>query len=260
MQFYQMTGFMEGDPLPPDNSLALPHPDNAALFLDFDGTLVDIAQTPDGIAVPDTLPGLLCRAMERLQGRVALVSGRNIADIELFLPDFEGVVIGSHGAERRIDGVVSPVDDFDRDKIAILQRLVAEFAKLQPSFLVENKATGVVLHYRQAQELGALALHFMDTIAAAAEGFRLQPALCAYEIKPDTVGKDIALIDVAGRAPFAGATPFYVGDDLTDEPALAWAAEQGGTAIKIGDAESVTPHHLKDPAALRALLERWLAL
>ncbi|TFL18916.1 trehalose-phosphatase [Jannaschia formosa] len=237
----------------------MPDPDRAALFLDFDGTLVDIAQTPDGVVVPEELPMLLARAMDRLDGRVALVSGRNISDLERFLPGFEGTLIGSHGAERRVDGVRSPADDFDQEKIATLQRLVAEFANLQPSFLVENKSTGVVLHYRQAQELGALALHFMDTLAAAADGFRLQPALCAYEIKPDSVGKDIALTDLFARPPFADCLPIYAGDDLTDEPALAWAEERGGTAIKIGGADTVCAHHLPDPAALRALLERWLA-
>ncbi|PWJ22390.1 trehalose-phosphatase [Jannaschia seohaensis] len=259
MLYYQMTGFMEGDRPEPDYALRLPAPEDAALFLDFDGTLLDIAATPDEIIVPEDLPALLTRAMDRLDGRVALVTGRNVAGLEHFLPSFDGAVIAAHGAELRVDGKTFQAGDYDTDTIAGLQRVVAEFAKLQPAFLVENKPTGVVLHYRQAQEQGALALHFMDSLAQAAPGFRLQPALCAYEIKPDSVAKDLALADMMARAPFKGKLPIYAGDDLTDEPALSWADAAGGVAIKVGGADTVAPHWLADPTALRALLARWLA-
>jgi trehalose 6-phosphate phosphatase len=208
--------------------------------------------------VPDAVPALLDRAMSKLDGRVAIVSGRSISDLEAFLPGFDGAVIGSHGAERRIDGEVT-VAEFDAETIATLQRIVTDFARIQPAFLVEPKPAGVVLHYRQAQEHGAEALHFMDALVSAAPGFRLQPALCAYEIKPDTVGKDIALADLFEAAPFAYTIPVYAGDDLTDEPALDWAASMGGIAIKVGGAETTAAHRLKDPIALRERLERWLA-
>jgi trehalose 6-phosphate phosphatase len=259
MLYYQLTGFMEGDKPRPDLDLHLPDPDEAALLLDFDGTLIEIAERPEGVTVPDSVPALLDRAMTRLGGRVALVSGRAVADLERFLPDFEGVLIGSHGSERRINGETTHSAEFDQATIETLQRLVTDFAKLQPAFLVEPKPTGVVLHFRQAQERGALALHFMDCLAAAAEGFKLQPALCAYEIKPDSVGKDLALAELFRSGPFAGCKPIYAGDDLTDEPALEWAEAQGGVGIKVGGAESATTHRLPDPAALRAKLERWLA-
>jgi trehalose 6-phosphate phosphatase len=259
MLYYQMTGFMEGDRPKPDLCLDMPRTEDAALFLDFDGTLVEIADTPDGVVVPDAVPAILSRAMDRLDGRVALVSGRSVAALERFLPAFEGTLIGSHGAERRVDGQTSHTAEFDRTVIETLQRLVADFASLRPSFLVEPKPTGVVLHYRQAQEHGALALHFMDSLACAAEGFRLQPALCAYELKPDTVGKDVALAALWEDAAFAGKTPIYAGDDLTDEPALEWVESKGGVAVKIGGADTAATHHLPDPAALRERLEKWLA-
>ena len=259
MQYYQMTGFMEGDRPKPEVALRLPDPSAASLLLDFDGTLVEIADRPDGVHVPDAVPALLARAMDRLDGRVVLVSGRSVASLEGFLPGFKGTLIGSHGAERRVAGETSHVAEFDLKTVERLQRIVGDFADLQPAFLVEPKPTGVVLHFRQAQEHGAEALHFMDSLAQAAPGFRLQPALCAYELKPDTVGKDIALHALFEDAPFAGTTPIYAGDDLTDEPALDWAASQGGVGIKIGDAETTAAHRLPGPDALRERLERWLA-
>ncbi|GIT89780.1 trehalose 6-phosphate phosphatase [Jannaschia pagri] len=259
MLYYQMMGFMEGDRPRADYDLPLPPPDTASLFLDFDGTLVDIADRPDGVVVPPLVPAFLEMAQKRLAGRVAIVSGRSVAQLEAFLPDFDGPLIGSHGAERRIAGETTQAREFDADRIDVLQRMVTDFASLHPAFLVETKPTGVVLHYRQAQEQGALALRFMDSIAAAADGFRLQPALCAYEIKPDSVGKDIALADLFDTAPFAGTTPVYAGDDLTDEPALAWAADQGGAAIKVGEADTVAAHRLPSPQALLDRLGAWLA-
>ncbi|WP_371156875.1 trehalose-phosphatase [Jannaschia sp. 2305UL9-9] len=259
MLYYQMTGFMGGDKHADGHTIAMPGHADAALFLDFDGTLVDIAARPDGVTVPPEVHALLDKACDRLSGRVAIVSGRAVSELEAFLPDFKGPLIGSHGAERRVDGKTQQTQDFDQAIIATLQRLVTDFASLTPDFLVEMKPTGVVLHYRQAQEQGALALHFMESLASAATGFRLQPALCAYEIKPDSVGKDIALTGLMGQAPFSGATPIYAGDDLTDEAALAWAADLGGTAIKIGGAETVAANRLPDPATLISRLDEWLA-
>jgi trehalose 6-phosphate phosphatase len=258
MLYYQMCGFMEGDRPKPDLGLHLPPPERAALFLDFDGTLVEIAETPDGVEIPDAVTELLARAMDRLEGRVALVSGRSVADLERMVPGFEGTLIGSHGAERRVDGATENAAEFDETAIATLQRMTRDFASLKPAFLVEPKPTGVVLHYRQAQEHGALALHFMDALAQAADGFRLQPALCAYEIKPDSVGKDVALAALWQGPAFEGCVPIYAGDDLTDEPALDWAQRQGGLAIKVGGADSVAEHRLPGPAALHERLADWL--
>jgi trehalose 6-phosphate phosphatase len=262
MLYYQMTGFMQGDadaPEPDEAECRLPDPTKAALFLDFDGTLIDIADTPDGVTVPPEVAQLLTRATERLDGRVAIVSGRTVADLRRFLPDFAGPLVGAHGTEMHRDGETRRIVDVDAESVAHLQRLVRDFAKLQPAFLVEDKPTGVVLHYRAAQELGALAMGFMDSVAKAAEGFKLQPALCAYEIKPEGAGKDVAIEALMTGAPFAGHLPIYAGDDLTDEPALQLAMDLGGAAIKVGTCDTVARHRIDTPEGLRAQLAHWLA-
>ncbi len=261
MEYYQMTGFMGGDDTVAADltSRDLPDPANATLLLDFDGTLVDIAERPDGITVTDRVTALLDRALDRLDGRVALVSGRSVATLEGFLPGFAGTLIGTHGSDMRHDGRQEAIATFDRDTVARLIRIADDFAALRPEFLVEHKPSGVVLHYRQAEEHGALALRFMESLAMAADGFRLQPALMAYELKPEGVGKEIALERLLGMPKFAGTVPIFAGDDLTDEPALQLVADRSGVAIKIGTAETVAPARLPGPDALLDLLEGWLA-
>lgn len=260
MEFYQMTGFMgQADTLNGDVAGAtLPDPAGATLLLDFDGTLVDIADRPDGITIPTSVTDLLARAMDRLDGRVAIVSGRSIETLEKFLPDFKGTLIGTHGAERRFEGEYAQTVEFDAQTVERLVRLAEDFASLRPEFLVERKPSGVVLHYRQATEHGALAMRFMESLAMAADGFRLQPALMAYELKPEGVGKDVALADLLDRPGFKDTTPIFAGDDLTDEPALQLVNARGGTAIKIGQADTVAPARLPDPTSLIMLLGKWL--
>ncbi|WP_308918090.1 trehalose-phosphatase [Jannaschia sp. LMIT008] len=260
MLYYEMTGFMPGHrPDGDDDAIALPDPSDSALLLDFDGTLVEIADRPMGVVVPARVPDLLSRAMDRMDGRVALVSGRTIDDLETFLPGFDGNLIGTHGAEARIDGTKSQTQDIDLATVSRLQRLVDDFAALRPEFLVENKPSGVVLHYRQAEEQAGLAMKFMDSLACASDGFRLQPALMAYELKPEGVGKDVGVRTLMGLPGFAGKTPIYAGDDLTDEAAMDVAQGLGGIGIKIGEAETVGRFRLAGPDALVDVLEKWLA-
>lgn len=260
MEFYQMTGFMgQAETLDgTEGTVSMPAPENAVLLLDFDGTLVDIADTPTGITIPDKVTEILARAMERLEGRVAIVSGRSIEALEGFLPYFTGTLIGTHGSERRVGGKHEQTVEYDHGTVERLIRLAEDFAALRPEFLIERKPSGVVLHYRQAPEHGALALRFMESLAMAADGFRLQPALMAYELKPEGVGKDIALCDLLDGDDFAGKTPIFAGDDLTDEPALQLVQDRGGVSIKVGHADTVAPVRLHDPAALLSLLQKWL--
>lgn len=261
MHYYEMTGFMSGHAQVAANCSGtdFPNLEDASLFLDFDGTLVHIAERPMDVVVPERVTRLLDRALDRLDGRVAIVSGRTIDDLEHFLPDFDGTLIGTHGAELRAAGKRMQAEQFDLATVSRLQRLAADFAALRPEFLVENKPSGVVMHFRQAERQSALAMHFMETLANAADGFRLQPALMAYEIKPENVGKDVALGRLLEKEAHADKTPVFVGDDLTDEPAIELVQSRGGLGIKIGEAESVANHRLNGPDDLLDALEAWLA-
>lgn len=227
---------------------------DSALFLDFDGCLVEIAPRPDAVVIPAGLPSRLARLHDRLGGAVALISGRDVADLRAFLPDFPGAIAGSHGAELAIGGErIQTTHDVAVD-IAALHEAAAGAVAAHPAILVERKPHGVALHYRADPSLRPVVETVMQHLARTHPGMVLQPAKMAVELRPGGTGKDAALDRLMARSPFAGRVPIYAGDDLTDEAAMARAQALGGQGIKIGEGETVARTRLADPAALA----RWL--
>ena len=237
----------------PADSAAPPQldPSRHALFLDFDGTLVEIAPRPDGIFVPPELPAQLDALAQRCGSALAVVSGRSLPELAQFLIGFDGLLVGSHGAEAR--GMAPPLERAPEG----LGRLQADLASYAASrgLLYEHKTHGAALHYRHAPEAAETVEAFARAVLETSPGFALQPAKMAFELRPEGVSKDRAL-DALWRLPqFAGRLPVFLGDDRTDEPALDWAAQNGGFGIKVGEGESVARYRLPHPAAVRA----WLA-
>lgn len=231
--------------------IAPPHcdPGRDAVLLDFDGTLVEIAPRPDAVVVPAGLQQLVNGIPGLFGGAVAIVSGRSLAELETFLPEFTGSMIGSHGAEWR--GRETTVTDILGD----LHQAVQRFADAN-GLLAEPKPHGAAIHFRQRPDAAQVAQDFADTLARTYAGFVVQPAKMAFEIRPEGATKDAALTELFRRAPFAGRRPIYLGDDTTDEPALRWAGEQGGFGIKVGDGDSVAQYRLGGPTAVIEWLSR----
>jgi trehalose 6-phosphate phosphatase len=208
---------------------------HAALFLDFDGTLVDIAERPEAVIVPPSLPPLLQRLSARLDGALAIVSGRPLADLDHFLP----VAIakaGNHGAALRL----TPGGEVEQPVLpqvpAAWRVRAEEFAATCPGAFVEEKAHGFALHYRQAPLAGAAAGAMMEALVAEdPDGFVLLPAHMAWEITPRGVSKGTAVAALMGRPPFAGRLPVFVGDDVTDEAGMAVARAAGGLGLRLQD-------------------------
>lgn len=226
-----------------------------ALFLDFDGTLVDMADAPDLIAVPATLPDLLLRLSERLGGRVALVSGRALADLERHLGCTGFAVSGSHGLELRLsDGrtlSAPPAGDIEEVRTAI-----ARFAAERPGLLVEDKPAGIAVHFRQAPEQEQEVDAFLGDLALRS-GLAVQHGKMVIELRPQGADKGDALRILMGEPPFAGARPLFVGDDLTDEHAFAAAAALGGAGVLVGaPRDSAARWRLPDVAAVARWLEQ----
>lgn len=220
-----------------------------ALFLDFDGTLVEIAPRPDAILVPPDLGARLNRLGAACNGALAVVSGRDLATLARFLPKFDGVMVGSHGAEAR--GLSLDLTHADPGAV---QAALGTFAA-QQSLLYEEKSHGGALHYRTRPEAAAEIAAFMADLVAKHPAFEVQPAKMAFELRPSGASKDRALAALARLPAFAGRRPVYLGDDTTDEPALAWAGAQGGYGIKVGPGESAARHGLAGPAEVL----QWLA-
>lgn len=229
--------------------------DADALFLDFDGCLVEIAPRPDAVAVPPALPPVLDRLHSHLQGALALISGRAADDLRAFLPGFRGAVAGSHGAELSWPG--RPVQSLQAphfDMAALLDH-VWQLAAAHPGLLVEPKPHGVALHYRAAPEQERWVQDEMAALAGDFPMLALQQAKMAVELRPAGAGKDRVLARLMAQPPFAGRRPVFAGDDSTDEPAIIAAQAQGGIGIKVGPGDSAARHRLPDPAAVLRWLE-----
>ncbi len=204
-----------------------------AVFLDIDGTLIDLAPTPDAVVVPAELPGTLRALRARLGGAVAVLSGRKMADIDRLIgPDYAAAA--EHGGIlRSADGAVTPVARRPAKYEAWLEVLNA-CAAAMPGVLVEVKAFNLVVHYRQAPRYEAELRGLVEQLVAGSEDATLLIAHCAFELKARGGDKGAALAAFMREAPFAGRVPIFVGDDVTDEPAIARAAALGGAGLHVG--------------------------
>lgn len=232
------------------------HP-SCALFLDFDGTMVDIAPQPHAVEVPQPLILLLQDVHRYLHGAVAVISGRPIAQLDAFLQPLKMAAAGVHGAERRgADGRLHLLNTHPLDHV---EEAACELAAQHPGLIVENKRGSLALHYRMAPELEALCVKTMEDAVAESPGLTLLRGKMVIEAKPGGASKGRAIEDFLEEAPFAGRKPVFIGDDVTDEAGFSTVQRLGGVGIKVGEGRSVALRRLSDPGALRRELEATLA-
>ncbi len=213
-------------PVPPGK---LPRP---ALFLDMDGVLAPLAETPDAV-VPDSRRTAVLRGLvERLQGRVAIISGRTIAEIDRIAEGAAASASGVHGLERRrADGSLdrAAADPAVRDAVAAFDR----FARTRPGVIVEDKAVSAGLHYRQARHEAGAAEILAEQMATET-GLTLQSGNLVVELKTPGTDKGTALAAFMTEAPFRDSVPVMLGDDLTDEDGFRAASALGGFGVLVG--------------------------
>lgn len=226
---------------------------DTALFLDFDGTLAELAPQPNAVRVPSGLVPTLAMLQHQLGGALAIITGRRQADIDHFLAPLRLPMASEHGAQYRFsDG--SGTDMAAPDLSSALQaadQLVSQHGGL----LLEHKTSSMALHYRHAPYLEKLC---RDTLATAMEkmnGVEMLAGKYVFEVKPTGVNKGQAIAFFMSHAPFAGRTPLFAGDDVTDEAGFAAVQELGGHGIKIGQGSSLARYRCLSPASLRG----WLA-
>lgn len=257
MDFYELTGFSPPNLGEPSETLPVPDLPSSALFFDFDGTLVEIGETPDAVEIAPGLPAMLDSLMQITGGAVALVSGRSVSRLRAFLPDFSGHIMGSHGAEHFAAGALDQHRLAGSDAVRTMGDLVTQFAQTIPGLIAVRKPTGAIIHYRQAPEAHAQVLKVMQALEMCWPDFELHPLKMAYELRPRDVGKDQAIQSLMQTDPFRGRVPVFFGDDTTDEPALAHIAGQGGIAIKVGEGETAAQYRVHTPGDVIAALQRW---
>jgi trehalose 6-phosphate phosphatase len=228
---------------------ALPPIARAALLLDLDGTLLDIAPTPDAVVVPPGLLASLLALRGRLGGALAVVSGRPVEQVEALLADTVQAIGGEHGgAIRYAPGEVLERVDLPAPPEAWFAA-GARIAAAHPGAALERKERGFVLHYRAAPEVGPVLGEAMAALVEGSDRFVVVPARKAWELRPRGADKGIAVEALMRRAPFAGRVPVFIGDDVTDEDGMAAARRFGGVGLRVVEA-------FGDPAGVRAWLER----
>lgn len=254
--FYEMIGFASGQSEPHHGAPETPDLDRAVFFLDFDGTLVEIADRPGDVKVDAETRDLLNELHDRTEGATVIVSGRRIEDLDTFLPDFPGIIIGSHGAERRENGKLWQHAARDSKELNDLRRMIEVWAESEPGVLVEEKPCSVVLHFRQAPHRMADADNFLRSVADHTQGFVLHHAKMALEVHPDDVSKRNAIEPLMDR--WSSRRPIAFGDDATDEGMFDAVNRRGGHSIKVGGRDTCANFRLDDPKAVRATLRSWL--
>jgi len=225
-----------------------------SLFVDFDGTLVPLVDHPELVRADSELVELLSALQLRFEGRVALVSGRSIAQLDGMIGPIASdiAVAGSHGAEVRRDGrLIEPPRPAGLDA-AIAE--VRSYGAGHPEMFVEEKSHGVAMHYRVAPILEEPVRRRAAAIAER-HGLEVQPGKMMVELRGPGWDKGEAVEALLADAPMAGTLPVAIGDDLTDEPALRIAGERGGFGVLVGSRrETAARYGLADVGAVR----RWL--
>ena len=225
-----------------------------ALFLDLDGTLAPIAPRPEDVTGDPGLSALLQALARAFEGRVAILSGRTVADVDRITGGPVQAVAGVHGLERRdaqgrVERIQAPAE------LRQAKAAFEDFASGRPGVLVEDKGLGLGLHFRNAPEAGPEAVRLATRLEREL-GLEHQPGSMVEELRAPGGGKDEALSRFMAEAPFAGARPVAVGDDLTDEAMFLAALRGGGYGVVVGPrAPTSATHRLSDVAAARA----WLA-
>lgn len=233
----------------------------AALFLDVDGTLLEIAPQPTLVKVPPHLPVLLARLGEARGGALALVSGRALADLDRLFRPWQGAVAGLHGAERRRTDGNRDSDLEDGASEAALDRVrpsMQALARGLPGTLIEDVPGNVTLHYRAVPDREGEILAVAARLARQEEAaLRLITGKMVVEFLSRRHGKDGAIAAFMAEPPFRGRRPVFVGDDTTDEDGFAEINRRDGISIKVGaaDAPTIAHYRLADVGEVLAWLD-----
>ncbi|VWX52924.1 trehalose-phosphatase [Novosphingobium sp. 9U] len=224
-----------------------------ALFLDFDGTLVEIADHPQGVVVAPELPEALAALSQRLEGRLAIVSGRALATLDRLLDHAPVAMAGSHGGEFRPVGAsqVEPLADPLPKPVC---QALDTFAQENGGLVFEAKPFSAAVHYRDRPEIGE-ALHDFAAALAADNGLKIKHGKMVVELSMPGSDKGNAVNRFMELPPFAGTRPLFVGDDVTDEDAFGAVRRFDGGGILVGPMRQTAALWRLDNVAA---VHRWL--
>ena len=228
---------------------------SSAVLLDVDGTILDLAPTPLEVIVPPELTVALERLSKRTGGALAFVSGRPLAELDLFFQPLKLPTIAGHGAELRLnDGTVARANVFLDPQ---LKADLASIADDKPGVVVEDKNYSVAIHYRQAPHLGHAVRDEVSAVCARfpSTAIEILPGKSVVEVKQPSFNKGTAVRELMQHAPFKGRRPIFIGDDVTDEAAFAVLPEFDGVGFSVGREVQGIAGMFEQPSDVR----RWIA-
>lgn len=234
--------------------------DDWALFLDVDGTLLEIAATPDAVQVGADLPPLLAEVSGRFNNALALISGRCIRDLDTLFNPYRFPAAGIHGVERRDTSGVIHSTGLTPEDLEPARSELRRFTERHSGLLLEDKGRSLALHYRLAPWLESEAREIVNqAIAKLRVPAHVQPGHCVIEIKSGCATKRTAIEQFMQEPPFNGRVPVFVGDDLTDRDGFVYVESVGGHAVYVAPDPEPGRGWLPHPAAVREWLKSLLA-
>ena len=219
-----------------DRRRGLPRPQlDWAIFMDVDGVLIEIAATPDQVVASPQMVDAVGAVSRALDGAVALVSGRPLAELDALMKPLRLPAAGLHGLESRAPSGEITRDGRQAERLDRIRQEMKAFAKAHPGAAVEDKKLAIALHYRGAPDLGGAVIKLAkDLIADHDHDLGLVPGKMVVEIKAKSANKGTAVEAFMAQPPFRGRIPVFVGDDYTDEDGFRAVNRLGGLAIRVG--------------------------
>ncbi|MFL6549291.1 MAG: trehalose-phosphatase [Povalibacter sp.] len=221
----------------------LPSVSNLALFLDVDGTLLDIAPTPESVVVSEQIKHLLDALCSRLDGALALVSGRSIRTLDTLFDPLRFAAAGIHGCERREASGCILRPEVDVARVAAVRDELTAWTLRHPGTLLEDKGYALALHYRLAPEFEVAALSEAESALGVLATHELQRGKFVFEIRPSGYSKGGAIEAFMREQPFRGRQPLFIGDDVTDEAGFESVNLLQGISVRVGDFSSTAARY-----------------
>ena len=215
---------------------------NAAFFVDFDGTLVEIAAKPHLVHVEPRVAAALESLRRRLGGAVAIVTGRPLEVVDRLLAPLVLPTAAEHGLVRRDASGAVHVEDNALASMEAARARLQTFADANRGLLLERKIVSASLHYRQHPELGQACGVAAQAAIEGEARLEVLPGKMVFEVRPKGLNKGTAVEAFLAEEPFKGRLPIFAGDDVTDEDAFKVVKARGGISIKIGEGETAADY------------------
>jgi trehalose 6-phosphate phosphatase len=209
-----------------------------ALFLDFDGTLVAIAEHPDEVQLDISTRKALMHLDELLGGAIAIITGREISAVDRFLDPLRLSIAGVHGLTRRDAQGHMHRPAIDGGFASAIERALWPLLERNPALFLEYKYGAVALHYRSHPELERTCIALMEAAVSELPGVELKRGKMVVEAKAVGGNKGAAIADYLNEQPFAGRRAVFAGDDVTDEDAFILVNARDGVSIKVGPGDT----------------------